>query len=343
MVTPQGFNALLKLVEEPPPHLKFIFATTEPDKVIATIRSRTHHYPFRLVPPRCCAIISRGSATRRASPSSRPCCPRRPRRRRIGARRAVDARPAGRRRRRRRRHLHARGRAARLHRRRPARRRGRRVRRTRRRVRSSGCRPGRREPATTHDASPRTCSSGYAICSCSTRCPTRGSRACSTLPRRPARADDAPVGQLGRAELSRAADIVHAGLTEMRGTTRPRLLLELTAPGCCCRRGGRLRRLAGPARTARTPTGVGRGAAAQSAAAERCSTHGRASQGRDSKGRATQARSGRTRQRRSPCHPPRLRNPGPQLQRQAVRLLPPPRRRPRRRPPLPLTPAERVW
>jgi DNA polymerase-3 subunit gamma/tau len=52
MVTPQGFNALLKLVEEPPPHLRFIFATTEPDKVLPTIRSRTHHYPFRLIPPR---------------------------------------------------------------------------------------------------------------------------------------------------------------------------------------------------------------------------------------------------------------------------------------------------
>jgi DNA polymerase-3 subunit gamma/tau len=52
MVTTAGFNALLKLVEEPPPHVKFVFATTEPDKVIATIRSRTHHYPFRLVPPR---------------------------------------------------------------------------------------------------------------------------------------------------------------------------------------------------------------------------------------------------------------------------------------------------
>ncbi|MFS2031975.1 DNA polymerase III subunit gamma and tau, partial [Curtobacterium sp. CT11-45] len=51
MVTPQGFNALLKLVEEPPEHVKFIFATTEPEKVIGTIRSRTHHYPFRLVPP----------------------------------------------------------------------------------------------------------------------------------------------------------------------------------------------------------------------------------------------------------------------------------------------------
>ena len=51
MVSNQGFNALLKLVEEPPEHVKFIFATTEPEKVIGTIRSRTHHYPFRLVPP----------------------------------------------------------------------------------------------------------------------------------------------------------------------------------------------------------------------------------------------------------------------------------------------------
>ena len=51
MVTAQGFNALLKLVEEPPDHVKFIFATTEPEKVIGTIRSRTHHYPFRLVAP----------------------------------------------------------------------------------------------------------------------------------------------------------------------------------------------------------------------------------------------------------------------------------------------------
>jgi DNA polymerase-3 subunit gamma/tau len=51
MVSTAGFNALLKVVEEPPEHLKFIFATTEPEKVIGTIRSRTHHYPFRLVPP----------------------------------------------------------------------------------------------------------------------------------------------------------------------------------------------------------------------------------------------------------------------------------------------------
>ena len=51
MVSPQGFNALLKIVEEPPPHVVFLFATTEPEKVLPTIRSRTHHYPFRLVAP----------------------------------------------------------------------------------------------------------------------------------------------------------------------------------------------------------------------------------------------------------------------------------------------------
>src|SRR4051812_41921741 len=51
MVTTQGFNALLKLVEEPPDYVKFVFATTEPEKVLGTIKSRTHHYPFRLIPP----------------------------------------------------------------------------------------------------------------------------------------------------------------------------------------------------------------------------------------------------------------------------------------------------
>src|SRR5690242_11315322 len=51
MVSSAGFNALLKLVEEPPEYVKFIFATTEPEKVLGTIRSRTHHYPFRLIPP----------------------------------------------------------------------------------------------------------------------------------------------------------------------------------------------------------------------------------------------------------------------------------------------------
>ena len=74
MVTQQGFNALLKLVEEPPPHLKFVFATTEPEKVIATIRSRTHHYPFRLVPPPSCGTDARRSSAPKASPTSPPCC-----------------------------------------------------------------------------------------------------------------------------------------------------------------------------------------------------------------------------------------------------------------------------
>src|SRR5690625_2908107 len=64
MVTNQGFNALLKLVEEPPAHVKFVFATTEPEKVIGTSRSRTHHYPFRLVPPqRLTAYLEEPCAT----------------------------------------------------------------------------------------------------------------------------------------------------------------------------------------------------------------------------------------------------------------------------------------
>ena len=65
MVSTQGFNALLKVVEEPPEHVKFVFATTEPEKVIGTIRSRTHHYPFRLVPSR---MLEDYLATRLRSP-----------------------------------------------------------------------------------------------------------------------------------------------------------------------------------------------------------------------------------------------------------------------------------
>lgn len=66
MVTQQGFNALLKIVEEPPEHVMFIFATTEPDKVIGTIRSRTHHYPFRLVPPEVMGPYLRGICAKEA-------------------------------------------------------------------------------------------------------------------------------------------------------------------------------------------------------------------------------------------------------------------------------------
>src|SRR5690348_1892665 len=68
MVTTQGFNALLKIVEEPPEHLIFVFATTEPEKVLPTIRSRTHHYPFRLLAPRTMgALIERIIATEDAA------------------------------------------------------------------------------------------------------------------------------------------------------------------------------------------------------------------------------------------------------------------------------------
>jgi DNA polymerase III subunit gamma/tau len=63
MVTTAGFNALLKIVEEPPEHLIFIFATTEPEKVLPTIRSRTHHYPFRLLPPRTMRALIEGICT----------------------------------------------------------------------------------------------------------------------------------------------------------------------------------------------------------------------------------------------------------------------------------------
>ena len=71
MVTPQGFNALLKIVEEPPAHVKFIFATTEPEKVIGTIRSRTHHYPFRLVPPaQMLSYLEEVCASEKVSPGS---------------------------------------------------------------------------------------------------------------------------------------------------------------------------------------------------------------------------------------------------------------------------------
>ena len=75
MVSPQGFNALLKIVEEPPEHVRFIFATTEPEKVIGTIRSRTHHYPFRLIPPQVLsAYLARALRAGGRHRSSRPRC-----------------------------------------------------------------------------------------------------------------------------------------------------------------------------------------------------------------------------------------------------------------------------
>ena len=101
MVSTQGFNALLKLVEEPPPHLRFIFATTEPEKVIPTIRSRTHHYPFRLIPPRLLSsylseLCEKEGVADRAGGAAAG----RARRSRLGPRHPVGARPAARRRRR---------------------------------------------------------------------------------------------------------------------------------------------------------------------------------------------------------------------------------------------------
>ena len=78
MVSSAGFNALLKLVEEPPEYVKFIFATTEPEKVLGTIKSRTHHYPFRLIPPGVLRPyleqLARPRASRSSPPSSRWWC-----------------------------------------------------------------------------------------------------------------------------------------------------------------------------------------------------------------------------------------------------------------------------
>ncbi|MDF5756080.1 DNA polymerase III subunit gamma and tau [Spongiactinospora sp. TRM90649] len=75
MVTREGFNALLKLVEEPPPHLKFVFATTEPEKVIGTIKSRTHHYPFRLMPPTTLRALLEEILTSESVPFEPPALP----------------------------------------------------------------------------------------------------------------------------------------------------------------------------------------------------------------------------------------------------------------------------
>ena len=177
MVTPQGFNALLKLVEEPPSHLRFIFATTEPDKVIGTIRSRTHHYPFRLVPPKILGdylveLCSREGVDDRAD--RRPAD--RAGRRRFGPRQPLRARPADGRLRARRRHLRPRDLPARLHPRQPARRDGRRLGRRRRRHAVRGRSKRSSTPARTRAGSPRTCCTGCATSSSSRAVPDAASR-----------------------------------------------------------------------------------------------------------------------------------------------------------------------
>ena len=250
MVTTAGFNALLKLVEEPPPHVKFIFATTEPEKVIGTIRSRTHHYPFRLVPPRILtdylvqALRRRGHQRRAGRPAARGAG-----RGRFGPRRAVGARPAARRCRRGRRLLPPGHGAARLHARLAARRVRRRLRggRRRRRLRLASTRSSR--SVRTRGGSLRTCSAGCATSSSWPRCRTRSPRASSTSrPTRPT-GSRRQAASLGPGELARAAEVIATGLTDMRGTTAPRLHLELM----CARvlLPGRRRRRARPARPPR--------------------------------------------------------------------------------------------
>ena len=119
MITTQGFNALLKIVEEPPEHLVFVFATTEPDKVLPTIRSRTHHYPFRLIPPGTLRkLLERICAEEGAMVAPGGVSAGHPGRRRLRAGLAVGAGPAAGRGRAGGRDLRAGGRAARGHRRR---------------------------------------------------------------------------------------------------------------------------------------------------------------------------------------------------------------------------------
>ena len=228
MVSNQGFNALLKIVEEPPPHIKFIFATTEPDKVIGTIRSRTHHYPFRLVPPdvlvpylqQLCDQRGRARGLRRAAA-------RGARGRRVGPRHPLGARPADRRLRRGRARVRGRCRPARVHPGLAARRPGRGDRRPRRCLGVPGGRPRDLDRATNRGGSSRTCSSGCATSSSSPRPATPPTPPCATSPPtsstacacRPA--TWAPPSCRGRPTSCNAA------LTEMTGATSPRLHLEL--------------------------------------------------------------------------------------------------------------------
>ena len=255
MVTTQGFNALLKLVEEPPEHLRFIFATTEPEKVIATIRSRTHHYPFRLIPPRLLSSYLSELCEKEGvgvEPAALPLVVR------AGGGSARDslsvldqliggAGPAGVT------HELASG-AAGLHPRHAARRGRRRVRRQLTAAAVFGVvdkviETGQDPRRFTEDllrrlrdlvivaAVPDATASGLIDVS-----EDQGERLV------------AQAARFGGADLSRAADLVATGLTEMRGATAPRLLLELICarvllPGADHTTHGR-RRPARPARAA---------------------------------------------------------------------------------------------
>ncbi len=226
MVTREGFNALLKLVEEPPPHLKFVFATTEPEKVIGTIRSRTHHYPFRLIPPGVLQDLVEEilraedvprdvrAAARGGLSATRP-------------RHALDPGPAARRvGREGHHHLRAGRLAARLHRLRAAgrghrgfaARDGAAVFASIDRVVESGQDPRR----FTADLLERV--RDLVILS---NVPEAGGTGLLNVPPDELEAMRRQAPSMGPGELTRAADLLHTGLTEMRGATSPRLLLEL--------------------------------------------------------------------------------------------------------------------
>ena len=247
MVSSQGFNALLKLVEEPPEHLKFIFATTEPEKVIATIRSRTHHYPFRLIPPRTLSDYLAELCEKEGvqiDPAALPLVVR------AGAGSARDslsvldqllggAGPDGV-------TYERRHQPARLHPRQPARRGHRRVRRGRRRrvfgVVDKVIETGQDPRRFTEDVLRRL--RDLVIVAAVPDAPASG---LIDAPEDQAERLVAQAARFGKAELVRAADIVAAGLTEMRGATTPRLLLELI----CARRAASRRRRR-PARSGRS-------------------------------------------------------------------------------------------